>query len=312
MTSAKEPPLKKAKASSSSDVFTTHTPGHEPYDVTVMRKPDVMDASKKVISWNVAGLRAFLKKATDDLKLLKETEAFDVLAIQEHKLQESHVDELQRTLESEVFCEAGYHYTWNCSTEKKGYSGVAIISKTKPLSVSYGVEGLPEAEAEGRVIVAEFEDFYVVNVYVPNSGQGLKRLEYRVGEWDGKFSAFVKGLEAKKPVIVTGDMNCAAEAIDIHSPKTNLKSAGYTPEERASFASCYLDNGFVDCFRKMYPTSVGFTYWGYRGNLRARNKGWRLDYFLVSEGLYDKAYDAYHLTGYMGSDHCPLGLTLTE
>jgi len=159
-----------------------------------------------VISWNVAGLRAFVKKATDDLKLLYETEKFDVLAIQEHKLQESHVDDLQKTLEEDVFGGAGFHYHWNCSTEKKGYSGVAVVSKTKPLSVEYGIDGLPAAEAEGRVITAEFEDYFLVNVYVPNSGQGLVRLDYRVGEWDAKFSKYVKGLEAKKPVVLTGDM----------------------------------------------------------------------------------------------------------
>ena len=216
--------------------FTTHTAGHEPYDVDVMRKPKPAEAATKtIVSWNVAGLRAFLKKATDDLKLLSEKEAFDVMVIQEHKLQESHVSGLQQTLESDVFGDAGYHYYWNCSTEKKGYSGVAIISRTKPLSVDYGIEGLPSAEAEGRVIVAEYEDFYLVNVYVPNSGS--RPLDWRVGEWDEKFSAYVKGLQASKPVIVAGDMNCAAEPIDIHSPKTNLKSAGYTPEERASFAS---------------------------------------------------------------------------
>jgi exodeoxyribonuclease III len=162
------------------------------------------------------------------------------------------------------------------------------------------------------VITAEFEEYYVVNAYVPNSGQGLKRLDYRVKEWDAQFSRHVKSLEEKKPVILTGDMNCAAEAIDIHSPKTNLKSAGYTPEERASFAACYVENGLVDCFRHMNPTAVGFTYWGYRGNLRAKNKGWRLDYFLISDTLVNKAYDAYHLTEYFGSDHCPLGLTLIK
>jgi len=206
----REPPKKKAKAkanaSSASEVFTTHTPGFVPYD-EAMRKPDDAAGGKKVISWNVAGLRAFVKKATDDLKLLYETEKFDVLAIQEHKLQESHVDDLQKTLEDDVFGGAGFHYHWNCSTEKKGYSGVAVVSKTKPLSVEYGIDGLPAAEAEGRVITAEFDDYFLVNVYVPNSGQGLVRLDYRVGEWDAKFSKYVKGLEAKgKPVVLTGDM----------------------------------------------------------------------------------------------------------
>ncbi len=317
-TGSSGPPSKKARKEADSSApggekntsrFTTHTAGHEPYDVDVMRKPKPAVGSKTIVSWNVAGLRAFIKKATADLKLLNEKEAFDVVVIQEHKLQESHVSGLQQTLETDVFDNAGYHYYWNCSTDKKGYSGVAIISKTKPLSVEYGIDGLPSAEAEGRVIVAEYEDFYLVNVYVPNSGS--RTLEWRVREWDEKFSAYVKGLEASKPVIVAGDLNCAAEPIDIHSPKTNLKSAGYTPEERASFASCYLENGFVDCFRRTYPNAVGFTYWGYRGNLRARNMGWRLDYFLVSEALYPKMYDTFHLEGYMGSDHCPLGLTLT-
>lgn len=317
-TGSSGPPPKKARkevepsaqaGGENASRFTTHTAGHEPYDADAMRKPKPAAGSKTIVSWNVAGLRAFMKKATDDLKLLNEKEAFDVVAIQEHKLQESHVCGLQQALESDVFDNAGYHYYWNCSTEKKGYSGVAIISKTKPLSVEYGIDGLPSAEAEGRVIVAEYDEFYLVNVYVPNSGS--RPLEWRTEEWDEKFSAHVKGLEASKPVIVAGDMNCAAMPIDIHSPKTNLKSAGYTPEERASFASRYLENGFVDCFRRMYPDAVGFTYWGYRGNLRARNMGWRLDYFLVSETLYPKAYDTFHLEGYMGSDHCPLGLTLT-
>ena len=184
------------------------------------------------------------------------------------------------------------------------------MCRQPPLSVVSGMGG-EEPDGEGRVLTAEFEKMFLVNVYVPNSGEGLKRLDYRVNQWDVKFSEYLKSLEARgKPVVLTGDLNCAAQEIDIHSPKTNLRSAGFTQEERESFAQRFVGNGFIDCFRRQHPDVVGYTYWGYRFNLRAKNKGWRLDYFLASEALESSLYDCYHLPDVMGSDHCPLGLVL--
>ncbi|KAG7671027.1 hypothetical protein KSW81_004454 [Nannochloris sp. 'desiccata'] len=265
--------------------------------------------AKRILSWNVAGLRALLKKAPDTLKSLIDAESpVDCLMLQEHKLQDGqHCIDAAAAL-AESFPEWSVH--WNCSTEKKGYSGTAVLSRTPPIAVSSGI-GDKEHDGEGRVLTAEFEKMFVVNVYVPNSGEGLKRLDYRVKEWDVKFSEYLKELECRgKPVILTGDLNCAAQEIDIHSPKTNLRSAGFTQEERDSFAQRFLNNGFIDCFRKQHPGVVGYTYWGYRFNLRAKNKGWRLDYFLVSEKLADDVYDCFHLPQVMGSDHCPLGIVI--
>lgn len=282
------------------------------YDPKTMRKNDDLSRQggvKKIVSWNVAGLRAFLKKAQEDLgKLVAEEGDIDVFCIQEHKLQQGkHCKDATIALR-EYF--PGYSMYWNCSTVKKGYSGTAILSREEPLQVTYGL-GMDEHDGEGRVVTAEYDSFYVVNVYVPNAGEGLKRLDYRVGEWDLALSSYIKDLEAKgKAVILTGDMNCAAEEIDIHSPKTNLRSAGFTIEERTSFAEKYLQNGMKDAFRTLHPGVIGYTYWGYRFNLRAKNKGWRLDYFLVSESLFDSVHDCYHLPDLMGSDHAPLGLTV--
>lgn len=279
------------------------------YDPVKMRKEEVTgDGVMKILSWNVAGLRAFLKKAQTELDEIVKKENPDILCLQEHKLQEGKncIDAAEAL--KEHFPD--WNIYWNCSVARKGYSGTAVLSKKEPLSVSYGI-GIESHDDEGRVITAEFESLYVVNVYVPNSGEGLKRLDYRVGEWDKALSEYVKGLESKgKSVVLTGDMNCAAEEIDIHSPKTNLRSAGFTIEERESFAENYLNSGFIDVFRKLHPGVVGYTYWGYRFNLRAKNKGWRLDYFLVSDELEGKIHDCYHLSHIMGSDHCPLGLTL--
>lgn len=302
-----EVPGKKVKKASQDD----STASVVVYDPKTMRKDDAWTSEKgrkKIVSWNVAGLRAFLKKAQDLGRLVAEEGAIDVFCIQEHKLQEGkHCEDATSAL-LEYF--PGYSMYWNCSTVKKGYSGTAILSKQKPLSVTYGL-GIDEHDGEGRVVTAEYDSFYVVNVYVPNSGDGLKRLGYRVGEWDVALSAYIKGLEKKgKAVILTGDMNCAAEEIDIHSPKTNLRSAGFTIEERTSFAEKYLQNGLKDAFRTLHPGVIGYTYWGYRFNLRAKNKGWRLDYFLVSESLFDAVHDCYHLPDLMGSDHAPLGLTV--
>eukprot|EP00803_Ostreobium_quekettii_P001739 evm.model.scf_239.4 EVM.evm.TU.scf_239.4 scf_239:92113-94459(+) len=201
-------------------------------------------------------------------------EKADILCLQETKVQDVHTAAIEAGLPN------GWHAHWNCSTTKKGYSGTAVFSRQAPLSVTKGI-GVEEHDGEGRVITAELEDLYVVNAYVPNSGAKLERLEYRVTSWDTQFSAYLKGLEARKPVILTGDLNCAHQEIDIHSPKTNLRSAGFTVEERTSFTKNFIDNGFVDTFRRQYPDVVGYTYWSYKRKARENNKGWRLDYFLV-------------------------------
>uniref|UniRef100_A0A2N9J4X1 Endonuclease/exonuclease/phosphatase domain-containing protein n=1 Tax=Fagus sylvatica TaxID=28930 RepID=A0A2N9J4X1_FAGSY len=189
----------------------------------------------------------------------------------------------------------GYDNTfWTCSVSKLGYSGTAIISRVKPLSVRYGL-GISDHDSEGRLVTAEFDSFYLLNGYIPNSGDGLRRLSYRVTEWDPSLSNYMKELEKSKPVILTGDLNCAHEEIDIFNPAGNRRSAGFTDEERQSFGTNFLSKGFVDTFRRQHPGVIGYTYWGYRHGLRKTNKGWRLDYFLVSESIADKVYDSYIL-----------------
>ncbi|KFM27553.1 Apurinic endonuclease-redox protein [Auxenochlorella protothecoides] len=234
-------------------------------------------AAATILCWNVAGLRGLLKKDPTAIASLIAREQPHVLCLQEIKLQTSHCDEELHNL---LALDPEWQITWNCSTAKKGYSGTAILTRIPPVSTVCGM-GSPGHDEEGRVLAAEFDTFYLVTVYVPNSGEGLKRLEYRVGSWDEAFSSFIKKLEARKPVVVCGDLNCARQSIDIHSPKTNLRSAGFTQEERDSFQQRYMDAGWVDAFRTRYPEHTGYTYWSYRFNLRARNKGWRLDYFLA-------------------------------
>ncbi|GAB4821207.1 hypothetical protein N2152v2_008253 [Parachlorella kessleri] len=260
----------------------------------------------RIMSWNVAGLRALLKEEKKvDLGALVAAHSADVVCLQEIKLQEGkHCEEALPRLGLE-----GWHCYWNCSTARKGYSGTALISRHEPLSVSYGI-GREEHDSEGRVVTAEFDSLYVVNCYTPNSGDGLKRLEYRVNSWDKDFSAYVRGLSERKGVVVAGDLNCAHQEIDIHNPKGNRKSAGFTQEERDSFAANLLSQGFVDAFRHQYPDVVGYTYWGYRFNLRAKNAGWRLDYALVSDSLLPRVHECYHAYDVLGSDHCPVVLVL--
>ncbi|KAH9545782.1 hypothetical protein CY35_12G064700 [Sphagnum magellanicum] len=280
------------------------------YNPALMRPspPATSDNTMKLLSWNVNGLRALLKEKGVEhaegslIARLALREDFDILCLQETKLQEKHVEEIQKSL-SESYAES----SWSCSTSKLGYSGTAIISRNKPLSVRYGL-GIPEHDTEGRVITAEFNDFYIVVSYVPNSGNN--RLTYRTEKWDPDLSHYLKVLEQTKPVILTGDLNCAHQEIDIHHPDGNLQSAGYTPEERASFARNFLEKGFVDTFRNQHPNAVGYTYWGYRSGARPKNQGWRLDYFLVSELLANRVYDSYILPDVDGSDHCPIGLIL--
>lgn len=248
----------------------------------------------RLVSWNVNGIRACLGKGFTDS--MKDIDA-DIFCIQETKMQEG---------QAEVPAE-GYHQYW-CSAEKKGYSGTAVFSRRKPLSVSYGL-GIDQHDHEGRAITLEYEDFYLVNVYVPNSQNELKRLSYRM-EWEDDFCSYVKTLDEKKPVIICGDMNVAHKEIDLKNPKTNVKNAGFTPEEREKMTALQ-QAGFIDSFRYFYPEETGiYSWWSYRFNARKNNAGWRIDYFLVSEKLKDRMQDAQILTQVLGSDHCPVVLDI--
>ena len=249
----------------------------------------------KLISWNVNGIRACVGKGF--LDFFKEADA-DIFCIQESKMQAGQ-------LELDL---PGYYQYWNYA-EKKGYSGTAVFTKKEPLSVVNGM-GIPEHDKEGRVITLEFENFYMVTVYTPNSQNELARLDYRMA-WEDAFLAYLKGLEKTKPVIVCGDMNEAHKEIDLKNPKTNRRNAGFTDEEREKF-SMLLESGFVDTFRYFYPEQEGiYSWWSYRFKAREKNAGWRIDYFLVSECLKDKLQDAKILTDVMGSDHCPVEVDLT-
>lgn len=248
----------------------------------------------KMISWNVNGLRAAVGKGF--LDYFKEADA-DIFSIQETKLQEGQID-----LPTE-----GYHQYWNYA-EKKGYSGVAVFTKEEPISVSYGL-GIEEHDKEGRVITLEFEKFYHVTVYTPNSQQENARLDYRM-TWDDAFRAYLQELDKKKPVIVCGDLNVAHTEIDLKNPSTNRRNAGFTDEERGKFTEL-LEAGFVDTFRHFYPDVTGaYSWWSYRFNARKNNAGWRIDYYVVSERLKDALQDAKIHSDIMGSDHCPVELDI--
>lgn len=248
----------------------------------------------KLISWNVNGLRACMEKGFMDF--FNQVDA-DVFCIQESKLQAGQI-ELDLP---------GYYQYWNYA-EKKGYSGTALFCKEEPLGVTYGI-GVEEHDKEGRVITAEFADFYVVTVYTPNSKRELERLSYRM-EWEAAFLAYLKGLEQKKPVIFCGDLNVAHKEIDLKNPKSNHHNAGFTDEERACFDTL-LENGFVDTFRYFYPDREGiYSWWSYMFKAREKNAGWRIDYFVVSESLKDRLSGAAIHTEVMGSDHCPVELTI--
>ena len=248
----------------------------------------------KCISWNVNGIRACVKKGF--LDFFKEADA-DIFCIQESKMQEGQLD-----LELD-----GYEQYWNYAV-KKGYSGTAVFTKEKPLSVTYGM-GIEEHDQEGRVITLEYEDFYFVTVYTPNSQSELARLDYRM-TWEDDFLAYLKGLEEKKPVVFCGDLNVAHKEIDLKNPKTNRKNAGFTDEERGKFTDL-LAAGFTDTFRYLYPDVEGiYSWWSYRFSARAKNAGWRIDYFCISDCLKDKVEDAKILTDVMGSDHCPIELDI--
>ena len=248
----------------------------------------------KLISWNVNGLRACCDKGF--------RESFERLDADFFCLQETKMQAGQLDLQFE-----GYQSYWNYA-EKKGYSGTAIFTRQQPLSVAYGI-GVDEHDHEGRVITLEMENFYLINVYVPNSQDGLKRLDYRM-TWEDDFLAYLKKLEEKKPVVVCGDLNVAHQEIDLKNPKSNRKNAGFTDEERAKFTK-WLDAGFTDTFRHFYPDQKDiYSWWSYRFKAREKNAGWRIDYFVTSQSLDDKLVDAKIHTDILGSDHCPGELTL--
>ena len=248
----------------------------------------------KLISWNVNGIRACVQKGF--LDFFNEVDA-DIFCIQESKLQEGQIN-----LELE-----GYHQYWNYA-EKKGYSGTAIFTKKEPISVYYGL-GIEEHDREGRVITLEFEDFYMITVYTPNSQNGLARLDYRM-KWEEDFKNYLKNLEKTKPVIVCGDLNVAHKEIDLKNPTTNRKNAGFTDEEREKFTEL-LNAGFIDTFRYFYPDTKGiYSWWSYRFNARKNNAGWRIDYFITSESLKDGLESAKIHTEILGSDHCPVELII--
>lgn len=248
----------------------------------------------KLVSWNVNGLRACMNKGFMDF--FQQVDA-DVFCIQESKMQKDQAS----------FDFLGYEEYWN-SAEKKGYSGVAIFTKTQPLSVKNDM-GIAHHDKEGRIICAEFEAFFLVNVYTPNSQRELTRLEYRM-EWEDDFRNYLKNLERSKPVVVCGDLNVAHQEIDLKNPKTNRKNAGFTDQERGKMSEL-LKSGFIDSFRHFYPTLEGaYTWWSYMGKARANNTGWRIDYFLCSEALKKNLVSAKIYPEIMGSDHCPVELVI--
>jgi exodeoxyribonuclease-3 len=249
----------------------------------------------KLISWNVNGIRACVKKGFYDF--LKENNP-DILCIQETKMQEGQADILSE----------GYLQYMN-SAEKKGYSGTMVFTKKEPIAVYKGINK-DEHDHEGRVITLEYEDFYLVTCYTPNSQEALKRLEYRM-QWENDFLDYLKKLDKVKPVILCGDLNVAHQEIDLKNPKTNRRNPGFSDEEREKMTTL-LANGFIDTFRHLYPNKEGmYSWWSYRFNARKNNAGWRIDYFIVSKRLQDKIVETEILTDVMGSDHCPVTLEIT-
>ena len=248
----------------------------------------------KLISWNVNGLRACMKKGFPDFFTAQNA---DIFALQETKMQEDQLDE------SMMF--EGYHRYMN-SAERKGYSGTMVYTRKEPLSVSYEIEG--DITKEGRVITLEYEDFWFVCAYVPNSKDGLARLDYRM-EWEEMLLAHLNRLNQSKPVVYCGDLNVAHNEIDIKNPSSNRRNAGFTDEERNRF-SILLENGYADTFRTLYPETVKYSWWSYRFKARERNAGWRIDYFVVSQRFMDRVKDAMIFDEQTGSDHCPVGLII--
>ena len=265
-------------------------PPHSTFNI----QHSTLSQKMKFISWNVNGLRACVGK--DFENQFKELDA-DFFCLQETKMQEGQLD-----LQFE-----GYESYWNYA-EKKGYSGTAIYTKHKPLNVSYGM-GVEEHDHEGRIITLEYDQFYLVTCYTPNSQTELKRLDYRM-TWEDDFRKFLKSLDAKKPVIICGDLNVAHEEIDIKNSKTNRRNAGFTDEEREKM-TVLLNDGFTDSFRYLHPDEVTYSWWSYRFKAREKNAGWRIDYFLVSNRIKEQITEAKIHTEIMGSDHCPVEVDLT-
>lgn len=251
----------------------------------------------KILSWNVNGIRAVFKKGFED-SILKINP--DILCIQETKAEKKQLDY--------DFCQLGYeHSFWN-SAEKKGYSGTLILSKTKPINISLGLE-IEKHDKEGRVITAEYDNFFLINVYTPNSKRGLLRLDYRQKEWDADFLEYMNKLKKIKEVIVCGDLNVAPEEIDLKNDKSNHRNAGFTDEERNGFRN-YLKNGFLDAFRFLYPEKEQYTWWSYMGKAREKNVGWRIDHFLLSDSIIKKVSDVIIHDQVLGSDHCPIEINM--
>ncbi|MGN1132722.1 MAG: exodeoxyribonuclease III [Ruminococcus sp.] len=250
----------------------------------------------KLVSWNVNGLRACVTKGFVDIF---NTLDADIFCLQETKLQQGQID-----LDLE-----GYHQYWNYA-EKKGYSGTAVFTKEEPLDVTYGI-GIEEHDKEGRCITLEFQDFYLVTCYTPNSQNELKRLDYRM-KWEDDFRFYINSLDRKKPVVLCGDLNVAHKEIDLKNPKTNRKNAGFTDEEREKMTAL-LDSGFTDSFRYLYPDMEGvYSWWSYRFNARKNNAGWRIDYFITSDRIKESIEDSKIHTDIMGSDHCPVELDIKD
>lgn len=247
----------------------------------------------RLVSWNVNGIRACITKGF--YEFFKEIDA-DIFCIQETKMQEGQLE-----------IETDGYYQYMNSAEKKGYSGVMIFTKKKPLSVAYGL-GIEEHDHEGRVITLEYDQFYFVGCYTPNSKDGLLRLPYRM-EWEDVFRAYLKRLEETKPVILCGDLNVAHEEIDLKNPKTNRRNAGFSDEERAKMSEL-LASGFIDTYRYLYPEKIEYSWWSYRFKAREKNAGWRIDYFIVSDALKEKLQEAKIHTDIFGSDHCPVSLEI--
>ena len=264
-------------------------PPHSTFNI----QHSTLSQKMRFISWNVNGLRACVGK--DFENQFKELDA-DFFCLQETKMQEGQLD-----LQFE-----GYESYWNYA-EKKGYSGTAIYTKHKPLNVSYGM-GVEEHDHEGRIITLEYDQFYLVTCYTPNSQTELKRLDYRM-TWEDDFRKFLKSLDAKKPVVICGDLNVAHEEIDIKNPKTNRRNAGFTDEEREKM-TVLLNDGFTDSFRYLHPDEVTYSWWSYRFKAREKNAGWRIDYFLVSDRIKEQITEAKIHTEIMGSDHCPVEVDL--
>lgn len=248
----------------------------------------------KLISWNVNGLRAVLKKGFEDFFYKIDA---DIFCVQETKMQEGQIENFELK---------GYTQYWN-SAIKKGYSGTAIFTKIEPISVSYGL-GIEEHDQEGRVITLEFEKFYLINIYTPNSKRELERLDYRM-IWEDEIRSYLGKLNKTKPVIMCGDLNVAHQEMDLKNPKTNRKNAGFTDEERNKMTQL-LNANFIDTYRYMYPEKIGYTWWSYMANAREKDIGWRIDYFIVSDDIKEKIKEANIYSKIYGSDHCPVGLEI--